>query len=274
MLANLRARSTLQLHSVRDWIVHHDDSWLFLALYIGLAVVLSIWISLFWLVAVVGVHFAFEWVRQQTLRSGFSNILFEVLWELKLDIALVLFALALSLYMDVVLGIVGLRSAARLAPAAQAGLRSSTRFAAWQRVIRGVLLSVDDAAQVARAVTVSRSDTGAGAAGAGAAGAGAAGAGAAGAGAAGAGATGAEPVESEATAAGAAATPGAATPVAPYSSWRGRWSMGDWISAALGAACIVLILLAPSLTEHSFASATATLATELHPFPWLAAGSD
>jgi hypothetical protein len=249
MLANLRARSTLQLHSVRDWIVHHDDSWLFLALYIGLAVVLSIWISLFWLVAVVGVHFAFEWVRQQTLRSGFGNILLEVLWELKLDIALVLFALALSLYMDVVLGIVGLRSAARLAPAAQAGLRSSARFAAWQRVIRGVLLSIDDAAQVARAVTVSRSDAGAGAAGA-------------------------EPVESEATAAGAAATPVASIPVAPHSGWRGRWSMGDWISAALGAACIVLILLAPSLTEHSFASMTATLATELHPFPWLAAGSD
>jgi hypothetical protein len=264
MLANLRARSTLQLHSVRDWIVHHDDSWLFLVLYIGLAVVLSIWISLFWLVAVVAGHFALEWVRQQTLRSGFGNILLEVLWELKLDIALVLFALALSLYMDMVLGIVGLRSAARMAPAAQAGLRSSARFAAWQRIIRGVLLSVDDAAQVARAVTVSRSDAAAGAAGT-------------------------ELVESEATAAGAAATDVAttqvaatcvaatcvaATCVAPHSSWRGRWSMGDWISAALGAACIALILLAPSLTEHSFASVTATLATELHPFPWLAAGSD
>jgi hypothetical protein len=254
MLANLRARSTLQLHSVRDWIVHHDDSWLFLVLYIGLAVVLSIWISLFWLVAVVAGHFALEWVRQQTLRSGFGNILLEVLWELKLDIALVLFALALSLYMDMVLGIVGLRSAARMAPAAQAGLRSSARFAAWQRIIRGVLLSVDDAAQVARAVTVSRSDAAAGA-------------------------VGTELVESEATAAGAAATDVtttqvAATWVAPHSSWRGRWGMGDWISAALGAACITLILLAPSLTEHSFASVTATLATELHPFPWLAAGSD
>jgi hypothetical protein len=232
MLANLRARSTLQLHSVRDWIVHHDDSWLFLVLYIGLAVVLSIWISLFWLVAVVGVHFAFEWVRQQTLRSGFGNILFEVLWELKLDIALVLFALALSLYMDVVLGIVGLRSAARLAPAAQAGLRSSARFAAWQRVIRGILLSVDDAAQVARAVTVNRSDA----------------------------------VEGEKTTAVAEAV--------THSSWRGRWGTGDWISAALGAACILLILLAPSFTEHTFVSAATTLAEELHPLPWLATGSD
>jgi hypothetical protein len=244
MLANLRARSAV-LPSARDWIINHDDSWLFLVLYIGLAVILSIWISLFWLVAVVAVHFAFEWMRQQTLRSGFRNILLEVLWELKLDIALVLFALALSLYMDMVLGVVGLRSAARMAPAAQAGLRSSARFAAWQRIIRGVLLSVDDAAQVARAVTVSRSDAAAGAAGT-------------------------ESLESAGT---AAAEPIAAADPA-HASWYGRWGMGDWISAALGAACIVLILLAPSLTEHSFASLTTTLATELHPFPWLAAASD
>jgi hypothetical protein len=241
MLANLRARSTVQLQSVRDWIINHDDSWLFLALYIGLAVILSIWISLFWLVAVVGVHFAFEWVRQQTLRSGFGDILLEVLWELKLDIALVLFALALSLYMEVVLGVVGLRSAARMAPAAQAGLRSSARFAAWQRIIRGILLSVDDAAQVARAVTVNRSDAAA------------------------------EPAESAGTAAGVAAV--AATP-STHSSWRGRWGTGDWISAGLGATCIALILLAPSLTEHNFVSAAVTLAEELHPLPWLATGSD
>jgi hypothetical protein len=233
MLANLRARSTVQLQSVRDWIINHDDSWLFLALYIGLAVILSIWISLFWLVAVVGVHFAFEWVRQQTLRSGFGDILLEVLWELKLDIALVLFALALSLYMEVVLGVVGLRSAARMAPAAQAGLRSSARFAAWQRIIRGILLSVDDAAQVARAVTVNRSDA----------------------------------------AADEETTPVVAEVIA-HSSWRGRWGTGDWISAGLGATCIALILLAPSLTEHNFVSAAVTLAEELHPLPWLVAGSD
>lgn len=52
---------------IYDWVIRHDDSWLFTVLHIGLAVVLSIWIGLFWLVAVVVVHFAFEIVRQRSL---------------------------------------------------------------------------------------------------------------------------------------------------------------------------------------------------------------
>jgi hypothetical protein len=35
------------------WILQHDDRWSFIALYVSLAVVLSMWISLFWLVALV-----------------------------------------------------------------------------------------------------------------------------------------------------------------------------------------------------------------------------
>lgn len=135
---------------IRNWILNHDESWLFIIGYIGLAVVLSIWISLFWLVAVVAVHFVFELLRQQQLRTSPAAVILETLWELKLDMALVLFALVISLYMEVVLGVVGLQSAARAGAATQASLRGGARFAAWQRIIRGVLLSVDDAAQVVR----------------------------------------------------------------------------------------------------------------------------
>ena len=107
---------------IRNWIINHDDSWLFIIGYIGLAVVLSIWISLFWLVAVVAVHFLFEIVRQHTIHDSWTTIISESLWELKLDIALVLFALVVSLYMDVVLGVAGLQGAARAgASAAQGG---------------------------------------------------------------------------------------------------------------------------------------------------------
>jgi hypothetical protein len=137
---------------LRQWIIEHDERWLFIVLYIGLAVTLSVWISLFWLVAVVAGHGVLEWIRQSHLHQSRRMVLVETLWELKLDIGLVLFALALALYMDLVLGVVGLQSAARLGAAARGG----ARFAAWERAIRGVLLSVDDMAQVARAVTVNR----------------------------------------------------------------------------------------------------------------------
>lgn len=132
---------------IRRWIIYHDDSRLFVVLYIGLAVLLSIVISLFWLIVIVGVHFVLEWIRQSALKpASMGDVLARVLWELKLDIALVLFALVVSLYMELTLGVVGLGSAAR------AGILSGSRFLVLQRVLRGILLSLDDAAQVLRVV--------------------------------------------------------------------------------------------------------------------------
>jgi hypothetical protein len=210
---------------IRRWIIEHDDSWLFIIAYIGLAVVLSIWISLFWLVAVVAVHLAFEVVRQKATHEQWTTIISQALWELKLDIALVLFALVVSLYMEVVLGVVGLQGVARAGAATQAGLRGGARFAAWQRIIRGVLLSVDDAAQVARVVV----GKGNGAA-----------------------------DEAEET---------AVIPASPWGSWIGPWGRGDWIAVGMGVVCLLLLVLSPYLTDHTFHSAFVTLAAELHPYP-------
>lgn len=131
---------------LRRWILEHDESWLFVGIYITLAVVLSIWISLFWLVVVVAGHFALEWIRHRHIDPWWPGVLVRALWEVKLDIGLVLFALVIGVYMEFILGIAGLSSAAR------AGLQSGARFAGWQRAIRGVLLSIDDAAQLGRAV--------------------------------------------------------------------------------------------------------------------------
>lgn len=135
----------------REWVVRHDDSWWFVGCYVGLAVALSLIISLFWLVAVVAVHGVLEWLRQRWIvpKPPGSRWL-RVVWELKLDLALILFALALAAYMELVLGVAGLGAAARLG--VQTGARTGVRATGWSRALRGVLLSLDDAAQLGRAV--------------------------------------------------------------------------------------------------------------------------
>jgi hypothetical protein len=211
-----------------DWIVEHDESKLFLVLYVGLAVVLSIWISLFWLVAVVAVHFGFELIRQARHQETARAMVLEALWEVKLDIALVLFALALALYMELVLGVVGLQGAARIGAAS----RAATRFAGWERAIRGVLLSLDDAAQVIRATVMKRARA-----------------------------------ADAPTTYGDAPAPAPAGPTAGWGSWGGGYGAGAWISLGLGVACLVLLFAAPWLTPHTAETALATLAAELRPLP-------
>ncbi len=211
-------------------IVHHDDKWLFVILYVSLAVILSIWISLFWLVAVVAVHLGFELMRQSYLRSGFLSIMSEVLWELKLDIALVLFALVLALYMEIVLGVAGLGIATRV------GLQSGARAAGWSRMLRGFLLSVDDLAQVTRAV--SRRGLAA-----------------------------LQPEDTIAT----IIENSAETPPprrSPWGSWAAPWGKGDWVAIILGLVCLGFLAATPWLTDHTLHSMVSTLYTELHPFPW------
>ncbi len=213
------------LASIHRWIVHHDESRLFSVLYIGLAVILSLWISLFWLVVVVSIHLAFEWTSQRHQGHSWSRTALESLWELKLDIGLILFALALALYLDFIFGLVGLGAAARLAPAAG-------RFLVWKQVLRGVLLSLDDAAQVARALLQRRRRT--------------------------------LVVDEE-------AAPEVPVPeseaVRRWGSWAGAWTFGDRFAVGFTLLCLVLLAAAPLFTPHDVDSALRTLAAELHPLP-------
>jgi len=141
--------STIRPNSLRRrlllWIAEHDDSWVFTLLYVGLAVVLSIAISLFWLVAVVAVHGAFEWYAMRH-RGVSEHLLGRTLWHLKLDIGLIFFALALGLYLEALFGLVGVGALART------GAQAGARFVAWKHALRGFLMTVDDMAQVAKAV--------------------------------------------------------------------------------------------------------------------------
>lgn len=217
--------------ALRQWIVRHDESRLFLVLYISLALVLSIVIGLFWLVALVGVHFAFEVVRFRHEGKRAGAALLAALDGVKLDVGLVLFALALALHMHVVMGLLGLQAASRAGAAAQAGMRG-VRFAAWEKVIRGIALSIDDAFQGARAVVAMRR----------------------------------KPAASGAEAGPTAEADAAA--VAPSEASPSRWGMGDVLSLALCAVCLLLILAAP-LTEayDGWGAVFQALAAELHPFP-------
>jgi len=132
-------------HRILVWIADHDDSWLFILFYVGLGLVLSMTISLFWLAAVVTAHGVLEWFALG--RKGVrDHRLGRVLWHLKLDIGLTLVALWLGLYLNVLFGLAGLGAAAR------AGAHTAARVVAWQRAIRGVLMTVDEAAHVVKAV--------------------------------------------------------------------------------------------------------------------------
>ena len=133
-----------RLARARRWLLEHDHRLSFTVLYISLALVLSMAISMFWLVAVVAAHGVIEYWTLGKLGPA-DRRLGRTLWHIRLDIALVLAALWLGLYIDLLFGIAGLGAAART------GAQVSARIVAWQRTIRGVLLSVDEAALAAKA---------------------------------------------------------------------------------------------------------------------------
>lgn len=254
------------------WIVNHDQSWLFVILYVGLAVVLSVWVSLFWLLFLAGAHFALEWVRHTLLRGEHGvTVPLNALWEVKLDLALVLAAVALALYMDVIFGVLGLQSAARAGAALRAGGKLAPRVAGWERLIRGFFLTLDDLANVGRAFVMRRKYEGSGS-GVEVLGP-AAVRSAAGAPMPPSAHEGAEPIPTGPSPRASLASdeplpwePGGIGPRPPL-LWTRPWDRGDRFSVGLGVASLLLVLATPLLTHHSAATALAVMGEELRPFP-------
>jgi hypothetical protein len=230
---------------LRDWVREHDERWTFVVLYLGLAVGLSVFVSLFWLLVVAGLHFALELWRQSHFRDGRREVVGHALWEVKLDVGLVLLALTLVLYIDVVLGLLGLQSAARAAAATRAGARIGSRAAAWERNIRTFLLTVDEMARVTYAAWILGRRGGAGHAG--------------------------KPAADRPAMVVREAAPTAAPVTAhvagPGDGWRGRWGLGDRIGVVLVVAGMLLLLAAPFMTVHDWGSAITAILAELRPFP-------
>lgn len=94
-----------------DWFVEHDDRRSFVWPYIGLSIALSIFVGLFWLGVLAGVHFAVEFIRHR--RLGARHPFLGSLWETKLDLGLLLLSVAMAIYMDLAFGVLGLRAVAR-----------------------------------------------------------------------------------------------------------------------------------------------------------------
>jgi hypothetical protein len=263
------------LAAVHRSILFHDDSKLFVFAYVGLAVVLALWLGLFWLATVVGVHLVMEIVKQHAHDPRPLPGLCRSLWELKLDIGLVLAGLVIALYMGLILGAAGLGAAARV------GAQAATRVGLWQRALRGVLLTVDDLALIVKARSVHNgapADVGPKAAAAQAQ--------------ARASEAGLSPWSAHATGQASALghpaadphaaleartedSPPGSVPVAVevdapehlWGGWTARWSRGDWFSVAFGVICALLIMASPWLTDHTAATAWAELVNELRPFP-------
>jgi hypothetical protein len=240
----------------RAWVAEHDERWTFVLLYIGLAVLLSVFVSLFWLLVVAAAHFLLECMRQSQRLNGARDVLAGALWEVKLDVGLVLMALILALYVDVVFGLLGLHSAARAGAVARVGLRVGSRAAAWERNVRTALIVVDDALRLGQGAAMVRRRKQGGVAGIDADGMAVAVDAAAAQRAA-------EAAAAEAAAARTAAA--AAAPVVP--GWRAPWGVGDRIALALNAVGILMIVAAPFLTSQDLSGVLATLQTQLKPFP-------
>jgi hypothetical protein len=206
---------TAALHWVRD----HDDRLSFVVLYIGGAIILSVWLNLFWVAMLMLGHFGLEILRGHLLKAESS--LTHALWEVKLDVGLLLFALVVALYSDHVLALLGLGQAARAGQAAR-GLQVAAKFGIVERALRILVLTMDDVARLVQAVIKLRNKNG-------------------------------QPAPAEPRADVNAQAEG------PSPGW------GDICSLGFAVACLLLILLTPSLTGASAAHVGTQVLQELSP---------
>lgn len=130
---------------VKRWITHHDERWSFILIYVGAAILLSIYANLFWIVMLMLGHYALEIWRHIVI--GMKKPFLQALWHVKLDIALVLFAIVVSLYAEVVMAALGIGQAAR-AGQAMRGAQVLTRFAIVERGLRIFFLTIDDITRI------------------------------------------------------------------------------------------------------------------------------
>ena len=219
----------MSFSSFRNWIINHDDNRSFIIVYITLAVTLSIALGLFWLCAVVGIHFLFELLRLYFKGEPPGRTIKTALWEVKLDIFLVLFAFVIAVYMDLIFGAAGLSAGARAAAGAGA------RFAGWQRVIRGIIISVDDFALALRAMGRKLS--------------------------------GRKAVTENVTPADPELKKDAGDDRASQDTAGGTLTKGDILSLSFGSICVLLLIASPFLTAFSAAEVFQLIVRELHPFP-------
>lgn len=125
---------------MKNWIHEHDERWSFVWPYVILSVALSVFVSLFWLAALIIGHVCLEWVRYKCKPPGQRFI--HSLASTQLDWALLLAAVCMEVYLDIAGGLAGAGQFTR------GVARVLGRIPGWQNALRAVLLSTDDALQL------------------------------------------------------------------------------------------------------------------------------
>ena len=127
--------------ALHNWIKDHDDRWSFIILYVGGSVILSVFLNLFWVILLMGTNLGLKIVRN--LLIDLPMPFFHALWQIKLDLALILLSLLFTLYADQIFATLGLAQVAR-------GAQMATRAGAIQRGIRILMMTMDDMTRIAR----------------------------------------------------------------------------------------------------------------------------
>ena len=246
-----------QLGPIKTWIVNHDRSLIFALVYVILTIVLSVFISYFWLLALVAVHIMIEWLSKSY--RGYRYRLAWTLWDVKLDLALVCLAFALLSYTGINAGVAGAQSAtragvlggrlsaaigSRIGFLAVAGeyltwigryfSRLAPFFSRFGQLLTRFGIKVIDVVFSARVALFRKADMARAAA-----------------------RKRKPPRDCEPTRA-----------EAPTGlPWQRRLSGGDWFAISVIVINLIAVFSAPLITDHSYASLFQSLATKLHPWP-------
>lgn len=238
------------LGPVPRWIVLHDRSVLFALAYVSLTIFLSVYVSYFWLVALVGLHLVLEWLKKGYL--GYGRGLHRTawtVWDTKFDIALIFLALTLLSYTGVGAGVAGAQSATRV------GLMGGKLSALWARmapmlarfarlgvVLRAMGIRAVDLFFSARVILFRKADM-------------------------------ARASKQEAfLERNRPADPEQSVPddmgqVPGHLPWQRALGGYGWFAVLLVLMNTVAVLLAPVVTDHTYPTLLETLATKFHPWP-------
>jgi len=221
------------MKNFKEWIHDHDDRWSFIIPYIGGAILLSIFMSLFWVTMLMLAHFALEVWRHRLL--GIPNPYIHALWHTKLDFSLIILAFAIAVYAEALFAALGLGQAAR-------GAQMATRLGVIERGLRAGLMTIDEAGLFLRALAKGKRKQ-------------------------------ADGAEAAAVCLDQAEeTPAVKRKMAAHQEmadedpapWRSP-TKGDWASIGFAVACVTLILAAPALTGGDLGGVGRIILEELHP---------
>ncbi|WP_006786193.1 hypothetical protein [Thiorhodospira sibirica] len=225
----------------RHFIIHHDQSLLFALTYIALTISLSLFISYFWLLVIVGVHILLEYLKKTYLHypAGTQRLVW-TLWDVKYDLILVFMALVITGYSGTSVGIAGAQSLGK-AGAIGTRLAWSGRFLQKLGALKQPLVKLLFSVRVAlfrRADMLRQASRG---------------------------------VIIAATLATRTAQHREAIPHTPPTQlpWHLPLSKGDWFALVLLGVNLSVLLLAPWITDHTgYAALFAAIASQLHPWPF------